>query len=233
MSTWAKSTARIAWACAVRNCRQVGPERRGAGSRPAFLRIVQTVDAAIWWPRPTSSPWMRRYPHVGSPGPSAAPAPGPSVRRAVGRVVVADRSSGGQRAGHASAAGFSVTRAAAGADGGQQPAQRAEHGAVHPAQPRARGVSAQHGHFVTQDQDLDVLSGVGAGEQRQPAQHAGEHQVRESESHSARSCCPGCSRRARGPPVDGDRAGRRPCQGSRHPQAGTRLMHVHDLGGLP
>jgi hypothetical protein len=29
---------------------------------------------------------------------------------------------------------------------------------------------------VTQHQDLDVLGGVGAGEQRQPAQHAGEHQ---------------------------------------------------------
>ena len=38
MSTWAKSTARIAWACAVRNCRQVGPDRRGAGSMPAALQ---------------------------------------------------------------------------------------------------------------------------------------------------------------------------------------------------
>ena len=46
MSTWAKSTARIAWACAARNCRQVGPDRRGAGSMPAAFRIVQTVEAA-------------------------------------------------------------------------------------------------------------------------------------------------------------------------------------------
>jgi len=30
VSTWAKSPARIAWACADRNCRQVGPSRRGA-----------------------------------------------------------------------------------------------------------------------------------------------------------------------------------------------------------
>ena len=60
VSTWAKSTARIAWACAVRNCRQVGPDRRGAGSMPAPLRIFHTVDAAIGWPSPTSSPWIRR-----------------------------------------------------------------------------------------------------------------------------------------------------------------------------
>ena len=62
VSTWAKSTARIVWACAARNWRQLGPLRRGAGSMPADLRIVQTVDAATRWPRPISSPWMRRYP---------------------------------------------------------------------------------------------------------------------------------------------------------------------------
>jgi hypothetical protein len=31
VSTWAKSTERIAWACAARNWRQVGPDRRGGG----------------------------------------------------------------------------------------------------------------------------------------------------------------------------------------------------------
>jgi hypothetical protein len=74
VSTWAKSMARIAWACAARICRQVGPDRRGAGSRPVLLRIVQTVDAAIGWPRPTSSPWIRLYPHLGfslSPDPDS------------------------------------------------------------------------------------------------------------------------------------------------------------------
>jgi hypothetical protein len=34
--------------------------------------------------------------------------------------------------------------------------------------------SAQHGDFVTEYQDLDVLGCVGAGEQHQPAQRAGE-----------------------------------------------------------
>jgi hypothetical protein len=71
--------------------------------------------------------------------------------------------------------------------GGQQPAQRAEHRSVGPGQCWP-GVAAQHGDLVTQHQDLDVLGGVGAGEQRQPAQHAKEHQVDESEGRSGRSC---------------------------------------------
>jgi hypothetical protein len=35
-------------ACAWRNCAQVGPARRGAGSMPAVFRIRQTVEAPIW-----------------------------------------------------------------------------------------------------------------------------------------------------------------------------------------
>ena len=60
-----KSTARIpaAWAC--RNCRQVGPDRRGAGSMPAARRISRTVDGATVTPSFVSSPWIRRYPHLG------------------------------------------------------------------------------------------------------------------------------------------------------------------------
>ena len=34
--------------------------RWGAGSMPAAFKIFQTVEAATWWPRPASSPWMRR-----------------------------------------------------------------------------------------------------------------------------------------------------------------------------
>ncbi len=58
VSAWKKSTARIpaAWAC--RNCCQVGPERRGAGSMPAVRRISQTVDCATVTPSFVSSPWI-------------------------------------------------------------------------------------------------------------------------------------------------------------------------------
>ena len=46
VSTWKKSTARIVFAWASRNARQVCPDRAGAGSMPASLRICYTVDGA-------------------------------------------------------------------------------------------------------------------------------------------------------------------------------------------
>jgi hypothetical protein len=70
----------------------------------------------------------------------------------------------------------------------------AEHGAVEPGQ-RWPGVrAAQHRDLVTQHEDLDVLGRVGASEERQPAQHASQHQVGESEGHSGRSCLAGSGR---------------------------------------
>jgi hypothetical protein len=60
-------------------------------------------------------------------------------------------------------------------------------------------VSAQHGDLVAEHQDFDVLGRVGPGEQRQPAQHTGEHQVRESKRHSERSCWPRSGLRLRAP----------------------------------
>jgi hypothetical protein len=37
-----------------------------------------------------------------------------------------------------------------------------------------RVVSAQHRDLMTEDEDFDVFRGIGAREQRQPAQHASE-----------------------------------------------------------
>ena len=54
-----KSAARMFLACPARNARQVWPDRVGAGSMPALSRIRHTVDGAILYPRPVSSPWMR------------------------------------------------------------------------------------------------------------------------------------------------------------------------------
>ena len=47
VSRWNRSQAKIASACARRNCDQVGPARRGAGSNPAVRRIFQTVEAPL------------------------------------------------------------------------------------------------------------------------------------------------------------------------------------------
>ena len=47
VSRWNRSQARMPWAWAWRNCVQVGPARRGAGSLPATLRMVHTVEAPM------------------------------------------------------------------------------------------------------------------------------------------------------------------------------------------
>jgi hypothetical protein len=52
MSAVKKSQARIASAWERRNCDQVGPVRRGAGSMPLVLRISHTLDAVTLTPRP-------------------------------------------------------------------------------------------------------------------------------------------------------------------------------------
>jgi len=44
---------------------QVTSERSGAGSMSLLRGICHTVVWPIWCPSPMSSPWMRRYPHVG------------------------------------------------------------------------------------------------------------------------------------------------------------------------
>jgi hypothetical protein len=41
----------------------------------------------------------------------------------------------------------------------------------------------EHGELVAQDQDLDVLAGVGSGVQHHPAHELGEHQVGQSQRH--------------------------------------------------
>ena len=58
-------------------------------------------------------------------------------------------------------------------------------------------MSAHYGGLVSAHEDVDVLGCVGAGEQRQSAQDAGERQVCESDSHSERSCQPGFGLRLR------------------------------------
>jgi hypothetical protein len=100
---------------------------------------------------------------------------------------------------------------------GQQFAQRAEDCAGRLKVRVGPGVVlAQYGDLVTEHQDLKVLGCVGPGEQRQPAQCAGEREVRESKSHRERSFLSG----RRGPvnAVCRGGAGQEPRLRSRHPQ---------------
>jgi hypothetical protein len=55
---WNRSQARIPWAWAVRNSRQVGPVRRGAGSSPAAVRIRQTAHQGVADHRKEVSPTL-------------------------------------------------------------------------------------------------------------------------------------------------------------------------------
>jgi hypothetical protein len=81
---------------------------------------------------------------------------------------------------------------------GQQLAQSAEQRSVDPGQRWAWSASSQYGGLMSEHQDFDVLGCVGSGQQRQPAQHAGERQVSESKCHGQRSCWAACELLLRG-----------------------------------
>src|ERR1035438_10138464 len=63
VSACTKSHGNIPDAWDVRNCRQVGDARRGAGLSPAAARIRRIVPSPMRWPRPRSSPWLCRCLH--------------------------------------------------------------------------------------------------------------------------------------------------------------------------
>ena len=89
VSTCKKSHARIAAAWERRNCRQVGADRRGAGSIPAILRISHTVEAAIFTPKPGQFTVDPAVPPAGVlPGQPQDQGPDvPAGRRAAGLAV--------------------------------------------------------------------------------------------------------------------------------------------------
>jgi hypothetical protein len=55
--------------------------------------------------------------------------------------------------------------------------------AVGPGHSRARRAPLEHRELMAQDQDLDVLGGVGSGVQHDPAEELGEHLVDQSQRH--------------------------------------------------
>jgi hypothetical protein len=70
---------------------------------------------------------------------------------------------------------------------GEEPAQPAEDGSVGPGERRWWVLAAKDGEFVAQGEDLDVLGGVGSGQEREPAEHTEQHQVDQRERHDGRS----------------------------------------------
>jgi len=57
-----------------------------------------------------------------------------------------------------------------------------------PAGSRSADLTAKHGDFVAQDEDLEVFGCGVAGELPQPAEHCDTDQVQQSELHGPRSC---------------------------------------------
>jgi hypothetical protein len=60
---------------------------------------------------------------------------------------------------------------------GQQPGQGGEHGTISPARLRTRDLPTQDRDLVPQDQDLRILGGVAADQERQPTEHPDYEQV--------------------------------------------------------
>ena len=202
MSTWKKSAARIAEAWACRNCRQVGPDRRGAGSMPAARRISHTVDGATVMPSLVSSPWMRRYPQqrilLRQANDKAGDARG--RRRAAGlapiaRVVLAR----GQPAVPGQQRRWRDGEDFGPAPAGYEPCQRGEPHPVSWLVSDPAGVAAQHRVLVPEHQQLSILRLVPAEHQDSEAEYPANQQVDDLEQHPASqpSPRPGCWRRHR------------------------------------
>jgi hypothetical protein len=70
-----------------------------------------------------------------------------------------------------------------GSAGRKQSGEGGDQGAVGPGYSRAWRAPLEHGELVAQNQDLDVLGGVGSGAQHDPAEERGEHLVDQSQRH--------------------------------------------------
>jgi hypothetical protein len=79
-------------------------------------------------------------------------------------------------------------RAGASPVAGEKPGQGSEGGVIGPVQPRAGIGPAQDRVLVTQNEDLDVLGRIAAGEQRQLLGGAAEREVEQAQRHDRRSC---------------------------------------------
>jgi hypothetical protein len=66
---------------------------------------------------------------------------------------------------------------------GYQPGQSGDQSSVGPAHPGSWSAPPEYGKFLAQDQDLDVLGGVGAGEQDHRGQESEDRQVDQPQRH--------------------------------------------------
>ena len=185
VSTCRKSTARIpaAWAC--RNCRQVGPVRRGAGSMPAACRICHTVDGATVTPSLVSSPWIRPYPTAGLPRQAngkAGDAPDCRGRPGLRRLLVSYLPAASLRCQASSVTGVTGKTSLQHLRGMSRASAESQARSAGSYRTRATCL-AQQRVLVAQNQQLRVLGQVTAKLHGQQTRHGTDDQINEGEDH--------------------------------------------------
>jgi hypothetical protein len=144
---------------------------RGAGRCRRERRIRRTAASLTCTPRPTSSPWTRRY---------------PPPRRTASAVW------GGPRA-------FDQTpmRCQQGTRGDQPMSsrhrrqvadQRRQERPIGPVRLRPGNLALQYGHLMPEHHDLDVLACLSTPRQHEPAKHPNQGQIQQTNRHKPRSC---------------------------------------------
>jgi hypothetical protein len=143
-----------------------GPDRRGAGSIPAFFKISRTVDAATFAPRLVSSPRILRSPHPGFSRASRRTR-ALMLRRVAGRPVLPRMDRADQRrrmmlrCQRRIVPGVTSSRSLWRRAFGYHAEQGRDQGPVRPVQVRAaRLPPLLYGELVAQDQDLRGLPRV-------------------------------------------------------------------------
>jgi hypothetical protein len=178
------------WAWAVRNCLQVGPLRRGAGSMPARLEdqphragrklVAEPGKFALDPPvapdrvlRGQSQYQLAQFGYRATAAGAAASRLAPASPHQV--PVPAQHRGGGDDPMHS--AGL-----------GQQWGQRREHCPIRPRQSRPSDLASEHGDLMPEHQDLRVLRTCAPGQQSEPGYKLSEDQIEQSYRHGRRSC---------------------------------------------
>ena len=202
-----------------RNCDQVGPVCRRAGSMPLALRISHTVDAATFMPSPASSPWILRYPQPGFSRASRRTRAW-MLRRVAGRPVLpgmdlaARRRQTMSRCQRTIVSGVISSRSPWRRAFGIDAEQGSEQGPVRPVQLQPQRLPAlQHADLVAQDQDLRGLPHLLTPRQPQPRGDPHNQQEREVGPRARCRCCHRSSPASPlpHPPCDSHRNGRSAC----------------------
>jgi hypothetical protein len=188
VSTWTKSAARTPRACAVRNCFQVGPVRRGCGVDPGSVQdlphrggcdpVAELDEFALHAPVPPRRIVCRdaddELPDRGLRGRPSGTPPVRVIPFACDQAPVPGEQ---RRRGHREHLGPPLP--------GDQPGQGREPQPVRRLVADPADLAAQHRVLVPEHQQLGILGHLTRGQHHQTAEQAAHEQVEGREDHSA------------------------------------------------